>query len=50
MQKQDIEFAVQEAKAMQLSTEQSIKFIMRMAGCDYATAKSAIKKKYEYSY
>jgi len=49
MQK-EIEFAVQEARTMQLSTEQSIKFIMRMADCDYQTAKSAISTKYEYSY
>ena len=49
MQK-EIEFAVQEARTMQLSTEQSIKFIMRMAGCDYQTAKSAIRTRYEYTY
>ena len=49
MQK-EIEFAVQEARTMQLTTEQSIKFIMNMTGCDYQTAKSAIAKKYEYSY
>ena len=47
---QEIEFAVQEARAMQLSKEQTIKFIMKMAGCDYATAKNAITKRYEYSY
>lgn len=48
--KKEIEFAVQEARTMQLSTEQSIKFIMNMTGCNYATAKSAFNKKYEYSY
>lgn len=47
---QEIEFAVQEARTMQLTKEQTIKFIMTMAGCDYATAKSAITKRYEYSY
>ena len=49
MQK-EIEFAVKETQAMQLSTEQSIKFIMRMTGCDYKTAKSAITKEYDFSY
>ncbi len=49
MQK-EIEFAVQEARTMQLSKEQTIKFIMKMAGCDYSTAKSAISTKYEYTY
>ena len=43
MEKQE-PIAVREAKAMQLSTEQLIKFIMRMAGCDYATAKLLLRK------
>ena len=47
---QEIEFAVQEARTMQLTKEQTIKFIMKMAGCDYATAKNAITKRYQYSY
>ena len=47
---QEIEFAVQEARTMQLTQEQTIKFIMKMAGCDYTTAKKAITKRYEYSY
>lgn len=47
---QDIEFALQEARTMQLSREQTIKFIMKMAGCDYDTAKTAMTKQYEYSY
>jgi len=47
---QEIEFAVQEARTMQLTQEQTIKFIMKMSGCDYATAKNAITKRYEYSY
>jgi len=48
MQK-ELDFAIQEAQTMSLSTEQSIKFIMRMTGCDRDTAKFAITKKYEYS-
>jgi hypothetical protein len=47
---QEIEFAVQEARTMQLTKEQTIKFIMKMTGCDYTTAKNAITKRYEYSY
>lgn len=49
MQK-DIEDAVQEAKNMCLSTEQTIKFIMNMTGCDRQTAKHATTKKYEFLY
>ena len=46
MQK-EIEFAIKEARTMSLSIEQTIKFVMRMAECDYQTAKSAVTQKYE---
>jgi len=41
---QEIEYAVREAYGMQLSEEQSIKFVMRMAKVDRDTAKQAVKK------
>lgn len=41
---QEIEYAVREAFGMQLSEEQSIKFVMRMAKVDRETAKQAVKK------
>jgi len=41
---QEIEYAVREAFGMQLSEEQSIKFVMRMAKVDRETAKRAVKK------
>ena len=41
---QEIEYAVREAFGMQLSEEQSIKFVMRMAKIDREIAKKAVKK------
>jgi len=38
----EIEYAVQEASSMNLSTEQSIKFVMRVSNCDREIAKQAI--------
>jgi len=49
MQK-EIDHAVQEARNMCLSTEQTIKFIMNMTGCDRQTAKKATTKKYDFAY
>ena len=43
MPKEDINFAVREARAMSLSEEQSIKFVMRMAGVSRTVAKQAIQ-------
>lgn len=43
MLQEDILFAVQEAHAMNLSEEQSIKFVMRMANCNRTEAKIAIQ-------
>ena len=40
---QDIDYAVREAYSMQLSTEQSIRFVMKMADVDRSTAKNAIQ-------
>jgi len=42
--KQEIEYAVREARSMNLSTEQSIKFIMRSTGCTRSEAKAALFK------
>ena len=42
--KNEIEYAVQEASSMNLSTEQSIKFVMRVASCERDIAKTAIKQ------
>ena len=39
----DIDYAVREAYTMQLSTEQSIKFVMTMANVNRDTAKQAIQ-------
>lgn len=39
----DIDYAVREAYQMQLSTEQSIKFVMSMAKVNREQAKEAIK-------
>ena len=39
----DIDYAVREAYQMQLSTEQSIKFVMSMAKVNREQAKAAIK-------
>tara|TARA_B100002019_G_scaffold291609_1_gene312284 strand:+ start:1297 stop:1452 length:156 start_codon:yes stop_codon:yes gene_type:complete len=39
----DIDYAVREAYTMQLSTEQSIKFVMTMANVDRDSAKRAIQ-------
>lgn len=39
---QDIDYAIREAYSMQLSTEQSIRFVMRMADVDRSTAKNAV--------
>ena len=41
---QEVEYAVREAYGMQLSEEQSIKFVMRMAKVDRNTAARAVKK------
>lgn len=41
----EIEYAVQEADSMQLSTEQSIKFVMRVANCNREIAKQAIHQR-----
>ena len=41
---QEIEYAIQEASSMNLSTEQSIKFVMRVASCERDVAKTAIKQ------
>jgi len=41
---QEIDFAVREAHAMNLSEEQSIKFVMRMADCTRTEAKTAVQK------
>lgn len=41
----EIEYAVQEADSMQLSTEQSIKFVMRVANCNREIAKQAINQR-----
>ena len=38
----EIEYAVAEACNMNLSTEQSIKFVMRVANCNREIAKNAI--------
>ena len=43
MPKEDINFAVREARAMSLSEEQSIKFVMRMANVSRTVAKQAIQ-------
>jgi len=43
---QDLDYAVREAYSMQLSTEQSIRFIMRMANVDRITAKNAVQSFY----
>ena len=40
--KSEIEYAVQEASSMNLSTEQSIKFVMRVSNVDREVAKQAI--------
>lgn len=40
----EIEYAVQEASSMNLSTEQSIKFVMRVANCNREIAKQAINQ------
>jgi len=42
--KSEIEYAVQEAYSMNLSTEQSIKFIMRVAPCSREVAKKALQQ------
>lgn len=39
---QDIEYALREAHSMQLSREQSIRFVMRMADVDRTTASNAV--------
>ncbi len=39
---QEIEYAVQEASSMNLSTEQSIRFVMRVSNCNREIAKQAI--------
>ena len=44
MLKREIEYAVQEAYSMNLSTEQSIKFIMRVAPCSREVAKKALQQ------
>ena len=41
---QEIDYAVREAYSMQLSTEQSIRFVMRMVQVDRDTAKAAVDK------
>ena len=41
---QEIEYAVREAFGMQLSKEQSIKFVMRMAKVDRDVAKQAMQQ------
>ena len=43
--KNEIEYAVQEAYSMNLSTEQSIKFVMRVSSCDREIAKTAINQR-----
>lgn len=40
---QEINYAVREAYSMQLSIEQSIRFVMRMADVDRSTAKNAVE-------
>ena len=44
MLKREIEYAVQEAYSMNLSTEQSIKFVMRVAPCSREVAKKALQQ------
>ena len=44
MLKREIEYAVQEAYSMNLSTEQSIKFIMLVAPCSREVAKKALQQ------
>ena len=41
--KNEIEYAVQEAFSMNLSTEQAIKFIMRVAPCSRESASKALQ-------
>ena len=41
---QEIDYAVREAYSMQLSTEQSIRFVMRMVQVDRDNAKVAVDK------
>ncbi len=43
--KNEIEYAVQEASSMNLSTEQSIKFVMRVSNVDREVAKQAINNR-----
>lgn len=43
MLKREIEYAVREAYSMNLGTEQSIKFIMRVAPCSREDAKLALQ-------
>ena len=42
---QEIEYAVQEASSMNLSTEQSIKFVMRVSNWSREIAKTAINNR-----
>tara|TARA_B100001093_G_C25959938_1_gene648672 strand:+ start:341 stop:514 length:174 start_codon:yes stop_codon:yes gene_type:complete len=41
----EIQYAVQEACSMNLSTEQSIKFVMRVSNCNREIAKQAINNR-----
>jgi len=43
--KSEVEYAVQEASSMNLSAEQSIKFVMRVSDCDREIAKQAINNR-----